>query len=1395
MFSGYAAQAEKIIFEYRQQVSIPEDAKILNPLCDYYNPAIREAAQKITAGCKDDYEKARRLSTWVMKNIRRESPFEWFSTDKASVTLKESIGSHFSRVNLLIAMLRAVGVDAQYAVIKESKGRYEGIIVGKDYKSMAEELEHLFVAVGIDGERIFIDIDRSSDRDGDLLMDRFLLSEYSIEEEPTYYDDISQLAHERAAVYDRAKIREFGREILAYQNAQLLSRIKDRCAQISLSINGIEDNRQDGWRAIGSAIEDIEEFFAYAGRYDYTLAERFISDSLSVLRDIIMDRSRGLDPRLFSSTENDYRRLGSRIRNLVSVALTDGYIPEVVEEFEWAEERPLLGIFDEAWQSNFYPSRWDGQERADKMNLLLYSAADQIDAPDIKEVYLSSGMIRGKGSRLQFVIFKEPVRVDASISPKREEGRKIITEKLPLLYRQANKSFRERGPDDGLALRLVLSSMPESTDSVLGKPLTNMAVVHSYLKMRLKDMNLDISFFTDGPVVSDEEIERIDPGLLPYPEGVNIGIMPMSTAGLSLAGVLAQRGDIEGVNFIYFLPVNNLVGSDSDKGRAYVQYGIFLDKNGKIRFGQFEQPIELHAVCHAGISMSKSASQFFQTRKIPILNSLQMLSFIADKIAFGKFLEDSGLPYPKTLAIPSDRSSDAAREAIGKFVTGDSLAGVAVKRQFGGCGTSVKMFETDKMSRAVNFALLLKERDNNVIVQERIDPVEIFDSDGVRLDWNLRIIATWKDGKPVIDKVMIETRSREYGSEPVNKSQGAETMSLKKFFEKYDFSDKQREQLVSGAEGLITEAMIKLRDYAIDRGISPNELYAKPGLVGWDIIQREDGQLYIIEANAGSVGGIQTLESLAEEPERGKALMPLLHYLKEMAMDYKDSIGEDSRNDSENVRFPDPYAEVNNEISVTAIDSMIRLSMLYLWGAKFKEAEGVLYLLIEKGVRGNASVWTGLATVKYLQNQTAQAEVFARKAISVDRYSVEAWKQLAKILISKRQLLEARLIYRPLIAMNIKSPSLRIDYLNLLFRMSCSKKNSMEEAKRAALAFHRNAKKAFLAYIRELSETSRIRYPFWNQLVRWLRQKHPEVIEGDDLNRLIDMAEAPRGVDFSKLSMEDIRAFAQKRPEAIEIGLLLLGIKPAYLATRPRYASDFNMLADVKKAIKDMPEIKMIYLNDGSPIIYNEQSVRAIIENNPDFYGQFGPVDDLGIFMKRVFSEDFGGQLLGYGTQRNLKDAKYFLKICDIDWNPVIGFAVKESEASELGTKYVEGLKVFTGRPHRFLVSRVLNRAESSTVKRTAAELISAERVSEKFYQIPGLVEAVPDSFCLKRGWDSFRYCRISPTKLLVRESLLRDKSALADILTTFSQPELSASPRLGLGEGVRVVNSIASAA
>lgn len=112
--------------------------------CDSHNLQIATWTQMIVKGKKDPIERAKLVKEWVQCHIKYRADFR---NIKASETLSKEFGQCTNRANLQIALLRALGVPAGYAIVAIKKELFKPTSPPEFYERIAQPTTHIYCVV------------------------------------------------------------------------------------------------------------------------------------------------------------------------------------------------------------------------------------------------------------------------------------------------------------------------------------------------------------------------------------------------------------------------------------------------------------------------------------------------------------------------------------------------------------------------------------------------------------------------------------------------------------------------------------------------------------------------------------------------------------------------------------------------------------------------------------------------------------------------------------------------------------------------------------------------------------------------------------------------------------------------------------------------------------------------------------------------------------------------------------------------------------------------------------------------------------------------------------------------------------------------------------------------
>ena len=118
-------------------------------LCDWDNPRIREKAAELIEGLPTDLSRKSEIVRWVDANIRVVPERKGCFDMKASETFKLSEDTSFNRLNLIVAMLRSVGIPTHYRILSLKTGKAETVerIVPEALICIEEQWDETMLAI------------------------------------------------------------------------------------------------------------------------------------------------------------------------------------------------------------------------------------------------------------------------------------------------------------------------------------------------------------------------------------------------------------------------------------------------------------------------------------------------------------------------------------------------------------------------------------------------------------------------------------------------------------------------------------------------------------------------------------------------------------------------------------------------------------------------------------------------------------------------------------------------------------------------------------------------------------------------------------------------------------------------------------------------------------------------------------------------------------------------------------------------------------------------------------------------------------------------------------------------------------------------------------------------
>ena len=435
--------------------------------------------------------------------------------------------------------------------------------------------------------------------------------------------------------------------------------------------------------------------------------------------------------------------------------------------------------------------------------------------------------------------------------------------------------------------------------------VTKLRMAGVFLEYRYNKTGHSALWKADVKTAVGAELQWVDRSDLPYPDAPVVAIFPEALSGIELAPLLVALGKLEGVNFVIIPPIKNLRYGKKDDGTLFLERGAYLDKNGNLVLGKFRDPLPVHFLLQGETSLPKIKN---------VLASPQFMKLVNDKITIGKFLQSIGARIPETLFVEEKLNRQQAEALIRRFAKDKDYIAIKPHDLFGGRG--IKIFSNKALDKAVDHFMELQETSPELVLQERIYNKDWIDAEsGEAIDENLRVIATWDGNEVIIDEELTLVRyvvgNWADESQPVNTKVGAETVSLREYFELREAADPSfgRIGFLDRMKAALTEPHKELESYSVEQFGLPYPGHRYSGIVGWDLIEGADGNFYIIEPNAGALGGIATLEtkilkSNDAEARLGNAVRPISNFVSNLASAAQEAQAESS--DEE----PGDYVEV-----------------------------------------------------------------------------------------------------------------------------------------------------------------------------------------------------------------------------------------------------------------------------------------------------------------------------------------------------------------------------------------------------------------------------------------------------------------------------------------------------
>lgn len=496
---------------------------------------------------------------------------------------------------------------------------------------------------------------------------------------------------------------------------------------------------------------------------------------------------------------------------------------------------------------------------------------------------------------------------------------------------------------------------------------------------------------------------------LAYPKGRNIYALAHLEASFPM---LLSAQNIPDTNFFIIpSPLNNLF---IQNGKLFCHYAIFMNREGKLCYGKFKQPLQLHSGFHSDLEDSN-----LEEIRFPTLNGSEITQLTENKISIKKLMDEAGIPTPKWFSLNKkdlDGDEKKIKERIRALQALAQNNSFVIKPHNRSQGIGVRLFS--QLNGVLNYLENLFTSSDQALIEERIEPFQVIDSYGVELDFNIRSFVTFDPKKGPITTGMI-IRKGFKTSRPVNGAQGAESYSFDQFFKEYHLNKSKWQQLKIfilnqmitlfnraqflfenqfGRESIWLEKIepffFKHFEYSANKtALTPNQIEqlktkieqlsvqtAKAiqdklkqssskqqiGFLGLDIIIDQNLNPYVLEVNSGNVGGIPHWITLHQTEL--SVIAPVTQHLIHLAQ---------QNHSAEQAPLETKVLEGNKKTSWALLGGHYREQ------AKFKNSEAALRTALSIAPK-DATVLFWLATVLADQNKLAEAIKFYKKALSLD---------------------------------------------------------------------------------------------------------------------------------------------------------------------------------------------------------------------------------------------------------------------------------------------------------------------------------------------------------------------------------------------------------------------------
>lgn len=305
-------------------------------------------------------------------------------------------------------------------------------------------------------------------------------------------------------------------------------------------------------------------------------------------------------------------------------------------------------------------------------------------------------------------------------------------------------------------------------------------------------------------------------------------------SGAELLGIANARSTNKKVNIIYGnMATVGMTYESTDDGRPrpVIARGHLVNAQGQVLYGDFLKDVPIMAI----ETVDPELLSHFESQGIPTLSSTKMMQHFNDKQLLETIEEKTGIIVPRRFTLDELKEGN---DIVIKPSTTSQGRGVYFGKQHNRQLADWKRYYT-----------YLANHGYEPVIEERIACWPLFDPEtGDRLDWNVRAIV---NAGGLIDMYI------RAGAEAsaVNKSTGAKAILTQ------DIGEYLGDTPIASAQVIRESLRIAAGAFA--------EAYPDT-LFGIDLTINTRGEVVLFEANAGNVGGVQTIASLSKRTTHSK---------------------------------------------------------------------------------------------------------------------------------------------------------------------------------------------------------------------------------------------------------------------------------------------------------------------------------------------------------------------------------------------------------------------------------------------------------------------------------------------------------------------------------------------